>query len=79
MEEAAGFGGGLVTWVTPLVKPVTFPTMRLAVPWIPRTIVAAKAAPGSVGRLTGPEGREPPAALEGARAGRLDTVRAQGR
>jgi len=44
----------LVTSLTPPVKPVTFLTMRLAVPSIPRTIVAAKAAPGSVGNWTRP-------------------------
>jgi hypothetical protein len=78
-EEAEGCGGGLVTSVTPLVNPVTFPTMRLAVDWIPRTIVAAKAAPGNVGRLIDPEGREPVAPVAGARAGRLDAVPVQGR
>ena len=72
-------GGGFVTRVTPLVKPVTFLTMRLAVPWTPFTIVAAKAAPGSVGNWTRPvegaEGREEGDGLAVA-AGR---VRAQGR
>ena len=45
-------GGGLVTWVTPLVNPVTLRTMPPAVDSTPRTIVAAKAAPGSVGNCT---------------------------
>jgi hypothetical protein len=71
-----GFGGGLVTCVTPLVKPVTFLTMRLDVPWIPLTIEAAKAAPGNVGRLTRPDGLEP---LEGTRAGRRPAVPTAGR
>ena len=51
----------MVTLVTPLVKPVTLWTMRPAVLVIPRTIVAAKSPPGSVGRRTGPEGIEGPA------------------
>ena len=73
--EEEGLGGGLVTWVTPLVKPVTLRTMLLDVPSIPRTSVAAKAAPGRVGR----RGAEP---VEGARPDRapaLDVARAQGR
>jgi len=41
--EEEGLGGGLVTWVTPLVKPVTLRTMLLAVPSIPRTSVATQA------------------------------------
>jgi hypothetical protein len=42
-------GGGLVTFVTPPVKPVTLRTMLLAVDWTPRTMFAAKAEPGSEG------------------------------
>ena len=71
-----GFGGGLVTCVTPLVNPVTFLTMRLDVPWTPLTIEAAKAAPGSVGRLTRPDGLEP---LEGTWAGWRPAVPTAGR
>ena len=37
--------------VTPAVKSVTLPTMLLAVPSTPRTIVAAKEDPGKVGRV----------------------------
>ena len=62
----------MVTFVTPPVKPATLRTMPPAVFWTPRTIEAAKAAPGKVGRLTGPDGREdgaPPVALAGVRAG----------
>ena len=65
--------------VTPPVKSVTLRTMRLDVDSTPCTMVAAKAAPGKVGRLTRPEVWEPPGALEAARTGRLGTVRAQGR
>jgi hypothetical protein len=72
-------GGGLVTRVTPPVKPVTFLTMRPAVVWTPLTTVAAKVAPGSVGNWTRPvegaegrEGAEGLAVVEGR-------VRAQGR
>jgi hypothetical protein len=69
----------LVTCVTLPVKLVRLPTMRLDVPSIPRTMDAANAAPGSVGRLTCPEGREPPLeAVAGAEAVRLGAVRAQG-
>ena len=63
--------------VTPPVKLVTLRTMRLDVPSIPRTIVAAKAAPGKVGNWTRPvegvEGREETDGRD------VDTVRAQGR
>ena len=39
----------MVTAVTLLVKPLTLRTIRLEVDSIPLTMVAAKAAPGSVG------------------------------
>ena len=41
----------MVTLVTPAVKSAALRTMLLAVPSTPRTTVAAKAAPGRVGRL----------------------------
>ena len=77
--DVDGLGGGLVTCVTPPVKSVTLRTMRLDVPSTPRTIDAAKVAPGSVGRLTRPLGRDVP--VEGAWAGRVPAVvvRAHGR
>ncbi len=61
-------GGGLVTWVTPPVKPPRLRTMRLDVFSTPPTIEAAKAAPGKVGMRRpklAAEARAPvPAALE---------------
>jgi len=78
LEEVEGFGGGFVTFVTPPVKSVTFLTMRPAVVWTPFTIVAAKAAPGSVGNWTRPvEG----VAVEGREGNvfAMGRVRAQGR
>jgi hypothetical protein len=48
----------LVTLVTPAVKSVALRTMLLAVPSTPRTTVAAKAAPGKVGKV-GVEELEP--------------------
>jgi hypothetical protein len=47
-------GGGLVARVTPPVKRSTLLTTLSAVLCIPVTMVLAKAAPGKVGRLTGP-------------------------
>ena len=52
--ELVRTGGGLVTLVTPPVKRSTLLTTLSAVFCIPVTMVLAKAAPGKVGRLTGP-------------------------
>ena len=50
---------GLVTFVTPLVKLVRLPTMRLAVVCILVATLAAKVAPGSVGNCTRPSEAPP--------------------
>ena len=53
-------GGGLVTWVTPPVKLSKRSTMPPAVRSMLLTTVPAKAAPGSVGKVTD---RPPPLLL----------------
>ena len=49
-----GGGGGLVTFVTPLVKEFKLPMTLLDMVWMPPTTEAAKFAPGS-----DPEDRPP--------------------
>lgn len=64
-----GLGGGLVTFVTPLVNSVMLPTTREEKLCTPVTTEAAKADPGRVGML-GPGRPEGPAVVIGPEVGR---------